>query len=116
MYREERETVIVANLADLDDGFFTVETTEKGVLARLRRLAGDRLQVEGNRPWLCRVPADLWRGNALRVGRRLKATGRPFQNRVQASGTPRTGANLEGNGVDPTTGMGREDSHAELLQ
>ena len=115
MQREERETVIVANLADLDEGYFTVETTEKGVLARLRRLAGDRLHVEGNRPWLCRVPAELWHGSALRVGRRLKATGRPFQNRVQASGTPRSGANLGTNPVAPTPDMGWEDSCAETL-
>jgi len=113
MQREERETVIVANLADLDEGFFTVETTENGVLARLRRLAGDRLRVEGNRPWLCRVPAELWNGQALRVGRRRRVDGESLRRRLQAHRTPTGSRILDGNAVAPTPGMGREDSHAE---
>jgi hypothetical protein len=115
MQREERETVIVANLADLDEGYFTVETTEKGVLARLRRLAGSRLHVEGNRPWLCRVPAELWNGRALRIGRRRKVDGEALQNRLQAHRTPTGSRILEGNAVAPTPDMGREDSCAETL-
>lgn len=69
--RAERETVIVANLADLDEGWFTVETTELGVYRRLRRIAGvGRLEVlhtsvdaKGREyHWLVRVPADCWTG------------------------------------------------------
>jgi hypothetical protein len=87
MTREERETTIVANLGDLDQGFFIVETTERGVVRRLQRLACGRLEVEEHRSkltgrptgWTCRVPGDLWRGNILRVAnRRPKSGGRPF--------------------------------------
>jgi len=73
--RAERETVIVANLADLDEGWFTVETTELSLYRRLRRIAGvARLQVlhvdrdaKGREwHWLCRVPADCWTGLGVR--------------------------------------------------
>jgi hypothetical protein len=77
MIRAERETVIIANLGDLDEGFFLISTTEPGVLARLKRLAASRLIIEAAKnakgrevSWEIRVPADLWRGSALRVARR----------------------------------------------
>jgi len=73
----ERETVIVANLADLDEGWFSVETTEKGVFSRLKRICGDKLQVIEHRSslngkittWKCRVRAEFWRGNLLKVAK-----------------------------------------------
>ena len=75
MTRAERETVIVANLADLDEGWFSVETTEKGTYERLCRLVGDRLKVEIHKSsltgqittWECRVPAEFWGGKLLHV-------------------------------------------------
>jgi hypothetical protein len=76
MIRSERETIIIANLADLDEGFFTIQTTEAGVLARLKRLAASRLVIEAFKDargrevsWEIRCPADLWRGSQLRVAR-----------------------------------------------
>ena len=78
--RAERETVIVANLADLDEGWFTVETTELSLYRRLRRIAGvARLEVlhkdvddKGREwHWLCRVPADCWTDLGVRRKRVL---------------------------------------------
>jgi hypothetical protein len=93
MTRGERETVIVANLGDLDDGYFTVETSEAGVLARLKRLAGDRLEVEEHREartgrvrgWFCRVPAEFWRGSQLRVAKKGQPKGHGFAKRALPS-------------------------------
>ena len=94
MLREERETVIVANLADLDES---------------------RLQVDGDRPWLCRVPAEFWNGRALRVGRRRRVDGESLQNRLQARGTPSGSKILAAKAVAHTPDMGREESCAETL-
>jgi hypothetical protein len=79
--KAERETVIVANVADLEEGWFTVETTEPKILAKLKRIGGGGLEVTEQRSsmtgkvhgWLCRVPAELWRGD-LRIARKRKAS------------------------------------------
>jgi hypothetical protein len=74
----ERETSIVVSREDIDRGFFRIETTERPVLSRLRRLVGDRLVVHENRSrltgqpssWIVTVPAEYWQGDQLRVGRK----------------------------------------------
>lgn len=88
MTRAERETVIVANLADLDEGWFSVETTEEGAFNRLKKLCGDKLQVTEHRSsltgrittWECRVPAEFWGGSTLRVRKARKGTPQGTEN------------------------------------
>jgi hypothetical protein len=71
MIRAERETVIVANLADLDAGFFTVETTEKGIVSRLLKLPGISLLSFSGDVYLYKVPANCWKGLSVRAPRVL---------------------------------------------
>jgi hypothetical protein len=80
--RAEREVHVLVNLADLDDGHFLVESTEARVIARLKRLVGDRLGIEEFRDrrgrvtsTVCKVPAEFFRWSTLGVGRKRPASG-----------------------------------------
>jgi hypothetical protein len=67
MEKCERETVIVHNLADIDDGFVRVYTTEEKVMKRLVRRLGDEAETttiyrSGSKDasgWRIKVPIEL---------------------------------------------------------
>jgi hypothetical protein len=89
MTRAEQETVIVANLGDMDEGFFTVETTEPHIYRRLVRMVGDDLITQTNQDkqgrvttYLCRVPTRFWKG--LGVARTRKSSGASSANLAKA--------------------------------
>jgi hypothetical protein len=64
--RAERETIIVINLEDSDNGYFVVYTTEKGMFNKVCKKVGgeDKLRYckKSKDSYECGVPIDLWNG------------------------------------------------------
>lgn len=98
MAKEEQETIINFNRADMEDGFFTFGTSVKSDYERLARLVGkEKLKtkvcvMEGKESyWSCRVPVEYARMRCFGVKSRAlvglkskekaegKVRGRPFQ-------------------------------------
>lgn len=95
MQRAERETMILANKADADDGFFVFYTTEPGHFARLCRriggqdvLLGCEITLQEGRPiaWNCKVPIRFMSKSnfGVRVAGSAKRKGNPDAFRSKA--------------------------------
>lgn len=80
MGKSERETVVIINLADLEDGYFSFGTSESSHFKRLcKRIGGESALIEVRydkdrrgivRWWQCRVPAQFLSKRTFRIGLR----------------------------------------------
>ena len=81
MEKEERETIILINIADKDDGYFRFYTTERNEYERLVKKVGGKdhlIHVDEDRGWSC-GGAKVWR---CRLSRSTAVHRRPAQRDI----------------------------------
>lgn len=82
MEKNERETVIIINLADIKDGYFSFGTSERSHFARLCKRIGGRNVLREVREdkdcngdvkwWQCHVPVQFLSLRTFAIGRKAK--------------------------------------------